>query len=1019
MVSKNEKLMRTAAWAFVAGLAVVPSASYAQEQASEPAAAAEEERDEVVVVTGSRIRQSEFTSPSPIQVLTTDTAELSGVSDTASFLQGSSLAAGSGQIDSTISSAFVTDGGPGSATLSLRGLGANRTLVLLNGRRLGPAGVRGGVSAVDLNVIPQGSIDRVEILKDGASSIYGSDAIAGVANIITRRDTDGIEVEVFGNLPTQDFNDAGSEFSADAVYGKSFDRGHIQVSLNYYHSNELKFGDREYLSCGESYIFNDSGRADAIDPRTNEFVCRGDTLGGQHWLYEFVGGATGGPWATGGALNSPNGGRVLVQYDGSGQIGQFAPGSIFPTPEAGNPYSWPTAPEGWFALAQADPAANNVLDRGGPVYLNQSLIPEVERFTAFVDGAFELTSSVEAYGEVLLNRRTTRSAGFRQVWTYVYTEDLGDPFSAGWGGLAFYSPTAVTDHNKAEQVVDYMRALGGFRGDFGFAGRNVSWDLSGQFSRSDGDYTQDVILQDAVWSADGRSDFGSFGLFNANSIERPTASCVGYNTPISDRPCVDVDWMSARVLRGDFTAEERAFLFDEETGNTVYDQAYLEGILSTDLFKVPAGMVAGAVGFHYRKDEIEDVPGAVTRGGNSWGLSSAGITAGEDTTKEVFGELSIPILAGLPLFEELTGSVSGRYTDVESSGEANTYKFGANWQITPSYALRATKGTSFRAPALFELYLADESSFPSQRAIDPCINWQFNLDNGSLPQRIADNCAADGIPGDYGGGGASATALRRGGAGYLKPETSEAFTVGAVWSPSFIDLNVSVDYVEIEIEDQVATLGSGNIVSGCYNSETFPTDPLCTLFDRGITGNPYIITEVRNSFLNINSQSNRAIDLTMQYRHQFAFGDFSGLGQFTWTLEDEVALFAGNTVDFNGRVGEPDFVGNLDLRFEQGDLTYFWGIDMVGVSSAAGEVGDNDGAWKVSTEFYATHDVSVRYRADDWSFSTGISNISDEQPPSLTRGGLTGQYSTIGTSALSSQYDYVGRRLFARISKSW
>jgi iron complex outermembrane receptor protein len=139
-----------------------------------------------IVVTGSRLRRDERTSADPLTVIDPTVQTREGRLDTAEILQSSPLAAGSTQITSTISSNFVVNGGEGVQTISLRGLGANRTLVLLNGRRAGPAGVRGGVSAFDLNVIPQDVIQSVEILKTGASSIYGSDAIAGVVNLITK-----------------------------------------------------------------------------------------------------------------------------------------------------------------------------------------------------------------------------------------------------------------------------------------------------------------------------------------------------------------------------------------------------------------------------------------------------------------------------------------------------------------------------------------------------------------------------------------------------------------------------------------------------------------------------------------------------------------------------------------------------------------------------------------------------------------------------------------------------------------
>ncbi len=164
--------------------------------------ATQAESSETIVVTGSRLRRDERNSPDPVTIIDPSLSEKEGLFQTAEVLAKSSpLAAGSTQITSTISSNFVVNGGEGVQTISLRGLGANRTLVLLNGRRAGPAGVRGGVSAFDLNVIPVDAIQTIDILKTGASSVYGSDAVAGVVNLITKKDLRGLDVRGFASVP--------------------------------------------------------------------------------------------------------------------------------------------------------------------------------------------------------------------------------------------------------------------------------------------------------------------------------------------------------------------------------------------------------------------------------------------------------------------------------------------------------------------------------------------------------------------------------------------------------------------------------------------------------------------------------------------------------------------------------------------------------------------------------------------------------------------------------------------------
>lgn len=210
-----------------------------------------------IVVTGSRLRRDEFSSAAPIQVITAEEATLEGLIDTASIIQGSSVASGSVQFNNQFGG-FVVEGGTGINSISLRGLGAQRSLVLLNGRRPGPAGVRGQVGSFDLNVIPDSVIQRVEILKDGASSVYGSDAVAGVANIITLTSVDRPTLTVQYNKP---FEDGGESFSIDGAFGLNYDTGSVLFAAQYEKFQDLSLGDRDYLACPQDFYFDpDTGK---------------------------------------------------------------------------------------------------------------------------------------------------------------------------------------------------------------------------------------------------------------------------------------------------------------------------------------------------------------------------------------------------------------------------------------------------------------------------------------------------------------------------------------------------------------------------------------------------------------------------------------------------------------------------------------------------------------------------------------------------------------------------------------
>ncbi|GAB4518363.1 MAG: TonB-dependent receptor [Amphiplicatus sp.] len=1000
----------------IAVVSIAPAVAQDVEQVPEQIENEEVSGDEVVV-TGSRIRRNEFTSSSPIQVINPEIGELQGQFDTAALVQSSSIAAGSAQITAAISSNFVTNGGSGTATVSLRGLGAERTLVLLNGRRAGPAGTRGAVNAFDLNVLPQSVIGSVEILKDGASSVYGSDAVAGVVNLITKRDTDGLEIDAFVSKP---FNEGGEEFRGTLTWGKEFSRGHVQTSFDYYKRTELARGQRKYLDCGEEYIFdaNTGERADVVDPRTGEFACR-DLLWGHVWLYDYQY-----YYTSDGSTNLiASNGRLIrrMQYDYDGDnLGSLIP----PLAPPSDPAQF-VAPPGFFPVGY-DRDSFAVENAHHPFYDQDTVIPETTRWTFYGDAAYQVTDDVEAYAEILINRRWTYQNGSRQFWQFGFTEDFlglgpgvfGDPFAPGWSGAVLISPTPVTDHSDNRQTVDYLRALAGIRGDFKGVSwlESWTWDIYGQQSRNRGKYWSQQILDDSIATQDFR-----------------TSSCVGTVTPIGGRDCIDIDWTQPDFLAGIISDEERAFLFDEEEGLTKYTQTYVEGFFTGDLIDLPAGTAKLALGGTWRKDEINDTPGEITLANNAWGNTGAGITKGSSNTKEFFGEIDIPLLKDAPMVQSFDVQAAGRWTDVSTAGSATTYKVGLNWQVNDWLRFRGTYGTSFRAPALFELFLADQTSFLSQRLVDPCIQWGQNLTDGTITQELADNCAAQGVPPNHTGAGVTATIVTGGGLGVLEPETSKAKTLSVVLTPNqlFSDrtsLSLAVDYFNIEVNGEIAQLGAFNIVLGCLTSEFFPDDPLCDLFTRGQTGAPNNIAEVRDSFINVNSQKNTGIDVTADFKQELprGLGDLNLLAQFTVQFKDTIALFEGTEVSNNGEDGEPKWVGDVNLLWEKGDWTFFYGLDLVGPTSDEGDYLEANSTLcptdiirgnyclDLNAETTIYHSASVtKHFGDRVRLTAGVANLFDEHPPSVST--ISGEITTLGRSSFQSNYDYVGRRAFLNV----
>jgi iron complex outermembrane receptor protein len=1007
---KNAKLARAIS-CVIATSALAAMESHAQDQQATEAAEAAALGD--VVVTGSRIHHDSYSQASPVDIIVPSAAAAQGVGSVSDMLRTSTVAAGSPQVTAASSTAFVQNGGIGSETLSLRGLGANRTLVLLNGRRAGPAGTRGGVSSFDFNVLPLSVIERVEVLKDGASSIYGSDAVAGVVNIITKKG-DGATADGFVSQPSES---GGEESRFSISWGKSFERGNFRVTGDYHRQDELQQGDRKYFTCGAQYVFDPTSgaRADLIDPRTGKPHCT-DLLWGQVWLYNYQSYFT----DDGGQGNVPTRTRTLGQYDYDGDLGNYIPG-IAADPD--QPW-YLGAPPGFY-LVNYDAQSDSVANADHPFQDGQSLIPKAEHTTIFADGEFNVTDNITAYGEVLLNRRKTTANGYRQFWTYIYNSDAnfcsfgfcdgnlyppspgdGSALSAGWTGAQWLSPTPISDHSDSLIKVDYQRFVAGLRGDLK---SGWSWDVSAQYSHSDGDYTSDQIYNDSI-----QDNWFSYG------------SCVGTNSSVRGAPCVDIPWLDPQFLAGNVSPEVRDFLFGVETGNTKYDQWSAEAFITGSVFDLPAGPLGIAFGLHYQKDELKDVPGEITLAENAWGTSSAGITKGDDKTKAVFAEVEVPLLRDKPMIDSLVLTGSGRYTDVDSYGSGDTYKVGLNWAITPSLRVRASQGTSFRTPALFELYLANQTSFLGQRNIDPCINWGTALAGGQISQTTADNCAADGLAPNFGGGNVSATIITGGGLGFLKAETSTSRTLGVIWQPQFADLSVSVDYFDISVKDEVDQFGAQQIVAGCYGSQFYPNEPLCDLFERDpLTNNG--VTNIHDSFINIASQTNKGYDVSARYRTDLRWGQLTIETQHTFQQKDVRALFAQTAEDLNGRVGDPDWVGHLNMTFDRGPWSFFWGREFIGSSSNEAHFGGDTATYrgetvrvvlKTDTIIYDNASVAREFKDSGLTARLGVANVFDRSPPKVTTLNL-GELNTVGTSAFYTQYDWLGRRFFLNVTKDF
>ncbi|HEU0276513.1 MAG TPA: TonB-dependent receptor [Rhodanobacteraceae bacterium] len=966
----NRKLLVSA---ICAGL-LVAGAAYAQDNPAATPPQAQSTSDtpnkteqpktlERVTVSGSLLKRPEYETTSPVQVVPIQADMAAGQFNVTNFVQTTAAAAGSTQINGQFGG-FVIEGGTGIQPIDLRGLGAQRTLVLLDGQRPGPAGTRGQVNNFDLNVIPRAIIQRIEIVKDGSSSIYGSDAIAGVVNLITKKRLDRTEMDFFVSAPE---HGGGEQYSASLGTGWNFKKGNITFAAEVDRQNALTVGDRDFLSCSRARVYGADGQR--VD-RPDHSVLQGTSLANcdNMWIATAID-----------AFANP-----AIYYVPT-KDGSTGPNSPVPGYHRSQRTSYLTS------ATPSDDLVNNFAKYGDTYAIDRN-----QSSTAYLAGSFNF-GGVAWDTQLILNRRTTNHFQWRQFFPVVFNDNgwstADDNFYEGAGtGHSGYQPLMVFPFGQ-KIAVDYGYLRTGLSGGFGDS--SWSWAVNGSYSRSSGSYSWQAI--NTANSAD----------WNNSGNELPGRSLVNYFDP--------------GFLDGSKSAELYDAVGEFLTGNTLYKQQDLNAVFNGNLFTLPAGPIAAAFGLDFRHMSIDDKPPP-----GSWSLSSAGETRGTDQVKEIFGEVGVPILKGLPGVESLSVDLSAREFRYGSVGNTDhVWKYGLNWQPIPTFRVRGTIGTSYRAPALYELYLADQTSFVPQRSIDPCINWAE-----STNQFYQKNCAAAGIPSNYSGAGATALITQGGGKGFLKPETSRAKSLGFVWSPTFANLNLAVDYFDYHVRGEIISLGGGDIVKSCYNKPVYPND-FCGMFTRnpGTGTNPYNVTDIRARYVNINQERDRGYDVQLNYAKDFSFGRLSLDGEWTYTMQHVQQVFSTADAsgfginDFTGSIGNPHWVGIMNASLKRGDWTYNWQGFYTSASSdwrfedpVFTYLGRPDTTEVIRMGGQFRHTVSTIYNyADKVKVTFGIRNVFDRTPPLVS--GTIGTENLYGNTAVAaSQYDWFGRTYFARLN---
>jgi iron complex outermembrane receptor protein len=648
------------AGAILSALYVVPAV--AQDRTGEDI-----QKLQAIEVTGSRIKSAEIASQTPVLTVTSKDIEATGLGSIGDVLQRLSVSGSSlnTKFNSAGNFGFPPDGGgvgSGSTTVSLRNLGAKRTLILVDGVRWVNESSASGVSAaVDLNTIPASIVDRIEILKDGASSLYGSDAIAGVINIITKKKQEGLGLHVYGgDYSTGD----GKTYSGNVSLGGSTDKFDFFMDISRFKQHGISSADYEQSRTptpGIGGVPNPASWSSAT-PFTRYLF---DTPNGEDF-----GGLCGG---------------AFCNITANGVAG------------AGGVQSFPSGFHGFTAADRFNFAPYNLL-----------LTPQ-DRTGIFAQGTYHITDHVNFFLKGLYNQRdSTNQAAPEPVFLgqqfcqaidlcYRVGVDATNPYNPFGFTLDGNSPDFGLGRRMVEggprifkQSVDTKYYATGLNGDVSFSDHQFFWDVN--YVNSTNDASQTVN--------------GTYNIRHIMNALGPVAQCTA--------PCVPLNLFGGP---GTITPEMLNYIEFQENDRSKQTLEMWTANFSGNLFQLPAGSLDIAAGYEHRKLEGSYTPDSVVTAGDSNGVPS-GPTAGGYSVSEFYVELNAPLLADMAFAKHLDLSVASRYSDYSNFGTTTNNKLGLRWQVFDDLTLRGTVADGFRAPSIGELF-STFSRFDST-LIDPC-----------------------------------------------------------------------------------------------------------------------------------------------------------------------------------------------------------------------------------------------------------------------------------------------------------
>lgn len=959
----NKRLTKCVKLALTAGLV---SGSFATSAfAQEP----EAETLEKIEVTGSRIRSASLSSPSPLQVVNASDIDASGIANIQDLLLENPTF-GTPAISRTNSN-FST-ASAGIATVDLRNLGTARTLVLVNGRRY-VAG-QPGSSAVDLNTIPAQFIERVEILTGGASSVYGSDAVAGVVNLVLKDDFEGVEVEAqYGQSAESD--NTQRQFNITSGLSSDDGRGSMMFHLAYSDQGSVFSRDRDRSDTdiiSEALFTGDP--ADfftAREPFFSSFPPQGrfDT-GDSRFTFD-----------------SNNQLQNGFSTNGNGTIG----------------------PDGF--------------NRNG----RRTIAIPTERYLFSAKGDYELNENHSVFfeGTYASTQTTTELEPFPFASDDIYA-DGNVPMQFELDGVTYNNPFVPSEILDAGGD-----ANGDGLNDFFFAKRLTGIGNRGNTAERD-TYRFSVGLEGVVLEDWFYDLYYVYGQTNESQVSNGLVNVQNFRyalEAITDAPDLDGDGITDEAICLDATARSFGCVPINIFGNgaitpeaanyvsapslliTSLQQEIVGGNITGDLLELPAGPLGIAAGFEYREEQSRDQFDPLQQAGLNAG-NAIPATFGEFDVTEFYVEANVPIIDTLGLRAAI------RASDYSTVGSTTSWNVGFEWEPTDWLKLRAIEAQSTRAPNINELFNPPSQTFPSGLN-DPCAA------TPTPASCLADPGVAQNIE-DNGGVFTLSQSDLQGISGFnrgnpdLTEEVGRSTTVGVVISPEDTgiavveDMSFTIDYFNIEIEDAIVSTPRQFILDQCYGGgDTQFCDFITRRPVAAGNNNAGSLEFIDSAVSNSGGLSTEGIDVTTTYSSEVGDGNLRARLAYTYAIDGEVISLPGSEPDpFVGELGAAEHRWNLNVGYEIGDFGVNLSATYIGESALddqflAGFDVPPEGV-TVDAEIYV--DAQVNYQINDaFEVYGGVDNLLDNDPPPIISG-LPGN--STGTETDAGTYDAIGQRWY-------